>query len=130
MENLKFLDFEPQRDAFDLGLLYNEVFSEPPWNEYTQCMSCRELFKKSTQQGQICPKSACQGELELAYPPQATVDYVLDDYAQRQAHVKVIRSNDILVAFSWGYPENVKDIIERKYSTEEMRLLLTGKLGE
>lgn len=121
IKKIEITDFNPARDCTDLALLYAEVFAESPWEEYTQCNSCSELFRKPSREGSLCPKSICRGELEYAYPLSATVDYMLGDYNRQDAIFKVVRDGDALTGFIWGYPETIEEFASRKYKTYEMR---------
>lgn len=112
--------FDAEKDLASVAELYAQVFAAPPWNEYTVCAGCEKFSGLSTNPGEDC--SNCGGILNLAYPTEKTKDYITKDAARDDAAIFVMKVNNELVGFVWGYSYNSPDdFVNEKYKTSLMR---------
>lgn len=121
--------FDPDLQLGQLSKLYQEVFAGPPWNEYTQCMSCSEFFGLNTNSRDICGN--CGNELVLAYPEDKTKKYILKEIAKPESSSFIAKQGDEIVGFVWGYVyETPFDFVKEKYRTLEMQDKIRDLLTE
>lgn len=116
----------------DLGItadLYAEIFAGPPWNEYTNCGGCKKFFGLQTKPGDNC--GSCGMELALAYPFEETKEYIIDETSRNNSSVFLMKKNDELVGFVWGYSyDSTEDFVKEKYRTPEMQSKIKDVLAQ
>jgi len=112
--------FNLENDLANTASLYANIFSGPPWNEYTQCTVDKIFFGKETKPGELCNK--CGSELVLAYPLDETKDYIKKEYSRPNSSFLIAKSRTELIGFAWGFIYNQpSDFVTEKYRTEEMQ---------
>src|SRR3989344_2992130 len=111
----------------NLAVLYAEVFSGPPWNEYTRCLLSGKFYGRETEVSKPCPD--CASPLLPAYEADETIKYILKEMEKKNSVIFVGEANQKLVAFSWGYSYDSPDeFASEKYKTEEMQRKITDLL--
>lgn len=111
--------FNAEKDLDQIASLYAEVFAGPPWNEYTRCIDCKEFFGLESKQDDPCLN--CGSQLTLAYPIAETKGYILDETRRNNASIFVMKKNDELIGFVWGYSYSIDDFAREKYRNLEMQ---------
>lgn len=121
--------FNAEKDLAKVAKLYGEVFADPPWNEYTRCLGCKEFFGLQTKPGGCCAN--CGKELALAYPIEETKRGVLDETGRISSIAFVMKRNEDIIGFSWGfsYP-STGDFVQGKYRSLEMQSRIKDVLAK
>lgn len=130
---LRRIEGQPPRPVSDelteMAEVYADAFAGPPWNEYTKCPSDNAFYGRETEVGEPCPDDNVP--LELAYPQEATEEYIINELDRRQASLFLLESDKEIAGFSWGFAyENPEQFATEKYRTPEMQEKITRLLGE
>lgn len=120
VSQIKIESSDLQTELANIAGLYADVFSGPPWNEFTLCPNDKTFFGKETKPGDLCRK--CNKELIPAYPLDKTQNYILKEYLRPNGIVLIAKNGNEMVGFAWGFSyEKPLEFASEKYRTEDMQ---------
>jgi hypothetical protein len=117
------------REQIKTAVSYALTFATEPWLEVSRGKVCGNFYGPENKPGTNCP-CGC-GKLEEAYPIRETTRYIRREISKPKAIALIVKKEEKVVAFGWGYVETGKEFADEKYkkSDEKTRKSIAELVG-
>jgi len=92
---------------------YQDVFADPPWNEWKRCVKCARNFGRSDAIGSLCP---CGSALEQFWPLETVISDLKHELIDGSICLIALQEGRV-IGFSWSYPITA-ETLENKLQLE------------
>lgn len=93
----------------EIAKCYQEVFADPPWNEWKLCEKCKRNFGRAEDVSSACE---CGGNLKPFWPLETVIGdlkYELSD----GSICWIAMDESRIIGFSWSYPISAESLEEK-----------------
>ncbi len=101
---------------------YQDVFADPPWNEWMKCSICGKYWGKKDSDALLRMEfECCSTPLKEFWPKEEVKDNIRNEVTDKSSCVLALCDGQV-VGFCWGYPITLPDL-EQKLGLEFLALL-------